>query len=236
MSSIEYAGSELELFSAAQNWKRYWSSQIAPFVGQRVFDVGAGLGANVELLHRPGTSWLCIEPDSDLAKGAASRLAALGLSDQCRVMNGTLADIDPGEKADTILYIDVLEHIEEDAAEFRKAAGHLLPGGHIIVLAPAYQWLFTPFDTAVGHFRRYTKSTLLEAAPDGLQLKRLRYLDSVGFLASAANRLILNSANPKPSQIAFWDNMLVPPSRLVDKLLAYRAGKTVIGVWQTPLE
>lgn len=232
MSNIDYVGSELELFAGAKNWKRYWASQVAPFIGEEIMDVGAGLGANVELLHRQGAHWLCVEPDADLAKGTASKLEELGLTGSCAVLHGTLADVDATRKFDTILYIDVLEHIEDDQEELRRAAAHLRPGGHVIVLAPAYQWLFTAFDTAVGHFRRYTKATLELAAPKELQLKQLRYLDSVGFFASAANKMILKSANPKPSQIAFWDRILVPPSRLVDKLLAYKAGKTVVGVWQ----
>lgn len=234
MSNIEYIGSELELFANATNWKRYWGSQVQPYIGKTVFDIGAGLGANVELLHRPGSNWLCIEPDTELAAGANKRIADLGLSADCTVLHGTLADLDPGQKADTIIYIDVLEHIEDDVSEFRRAVSYLQPGGHIIVLAPAYQWLFTPFDAAVGHFRRYTKKTLQAAAPDGLKLRRLRYLDSVGFFASAANKLILKSANPNPAQIAFWDRVMVPPSRIADKLLAHSAGKTVLGVWQLP--
>lgn len=54
----------------------------------------------------------------------------------------------------------MLEHIEADAAEMNKAAALLNPGGHIIVLSPAFQFLYNPFDKAIGHYRRYNKRML----------------------------------------------------------------------------
>ena len=65
------------------------------------------------------------------------------------------------------------------------------------------------------------------ATPD-LEPVRLCYLDSIGLFASLGNRLLLQSAMPKPSQIAFWDRVLVRMSRLVDPLLGYSAGKSVL--------
>src|SRR5205814_658951 len=106
------------------------------------------------------------------------------------------------------------------------------PGGHVVVLAPANQWLYTPFDEAIGHYRRYTKKTLEALTADHLELRRLFYLDAVGLLASLGNRLLLQRAMPNPRQIAVWDRFLVRLSRLVDPLLAYSAGKSVVGVWR----
>ena len=58
------------------------------------------------------------------------------------------------KKYDTILYIDVLEHIEDDYAEIKHAMGLLTSGGRIIIVSPAHNWLYNPCDKAVGHFRR----------------------------------------------------------------------------------
>ena len=136
------------------------------------------------------------------------------------------------DRFDTILYMDVLEHIADDRAELARAADQLRHGGHLIVLAPAHQWLFTPFDEAIGHYRRYTKSTLRAAAPDGLTLARLVYLDSIGMLASLGNRLVLKSSMPSPGQIALWDRLMVPLSRVADPFLGYSLGKSVLAVWK----
>jgi 2-polyprenyl-3-methyl-5-hydroxy-6-metoxy-1,4-benzoquinol methylase len=231
---VEYVGSELELFADARNWKRYWSQHVRPFIGGRVFDVGAGLGSNIEVLHRLGSEWLCIEPDPSLAKATLARIAKLGRMQDCQVFNGTLAEVPEDELADTIIYIDVLEHIEEHDDELRRASKHLRPGGHLIVLAPAYQALYSSFDTAVGHCRRYNRRSLTAVVPSALQLKLMRYLDSVGLFASVANKLLLHADNPTRSQIKVWDRLMVPTSRFMDKLVAYRAGKTILGVWRLP--
>jgi len=68
--------------------------------------------------------------------------------------------------------------------------------------------------------------------PPGMRLERLLQLDSVGISASLANKLILKSVSPQPSQIAFWDRVMVPFSKLVDPLIGYSLGKTIIGIWR----
>ena len=142
---------------------------------------------------------------------------------------GTIADLNAEAKFDAILYIDVLEHIEDDRAEMTRAAARLKPGGALIVMSPAHPFLFTPFDAAIGHFRRYTRASLHQTAPTTLSVEKLVYLDAAGMLASAANRMLLRSAMPTERQILTWDRLLVPVSRLIDPLFAGRVGKNVLG-------
>lgn len=127
-----------------------------------------------------------------------------------------------------------MEHIEDDLAETTAAAGHLRRGGHLVVVAPAHQTLYTAFDAAIGHFRRYDKATLLQAVSPLLEVKVLWYVDAAGAFASMANRYLLRSANPSDRQILFWDRVLVPVSRIVDPLLGHRVGKSIVGVWKMP--
>lgn len=235
MSPEQYVGSELELFSAAHHWKSYFSELVRPHLGVKVLEVGAGLGGTTKILTRgfSGT-WVCLEPDSTLA-GNIDRAIAIGkLPTTCRVATGTLSTLPELERFDSILYIDVLEHIEDDATEAALAAVRLSPGGKLIVLSPAYQWLFSPFDRAIGHFRRYSKSTLLAAIPSSLQLVQFSYLDSVGLLASAGNRFVTRASNPTPAQVGLWDRVMVPMSRVLDPLVLNSFGKSVFGVWAKP--
>ena len=69
MSAAEfvYEGNELELFSRAENWKRYWSAHIRPHLGQRVLEVGAGTGVNTPFLNKGASEWVCLEPDRNMA-------------------------------------------------------------------------------------------------------------------------------------------------------------------------
>jgi SAM-dependent methyltransferase len=235
-TASDYVGTELELFAAARNWKRYWSDRIAPFVGGRVLDVGAGLGATAELFSARAdiadiADWTCLEPDARFAAHLAARIASGGLPARTRVRRGTIRDLDPAERFDTVLYIDVLEHIRDDRAELAGAAARLAAGGRLVVLSPAHPFLYAPFDAAIGHERRYTRATLRAAAPEGLRRVRLDYLDAVGFGASLGNRLVLRSAMPSPAQIAVWDRLMVPLSRRIDPWLGFRAGKSVLGIW-----
>jgi hypothetical protein len=198
-----------------------------------VLEVGAGLGATTRLLCTGRQRrWLCLEPDPQLADGLADEIRAGTLPDCCEPRTGTLADLGPEELFDALVYIDVLEHIADDAAEVAAAADHLRAGGKLIVLSPAHQWLFTPFDRAIGHYRRYSKRSLRAAAPSALACRKLVYLDSVGLLASLGNRLFLRSDMPSARQLWVWDRLMVPVSRVVDPLFGGAVGKSVLGIWQ----
>jgi SAM-dependent methyltransferase len=225
---LTYAGSELELFGKASNWKAYWRSEVARFVRGDVLEVGAGIGANtLTLAGLPYDRWTCLEPDAALA--ARIVLPPGGRHEKAV---GTIHDLPPAAKFDAILYIDVLEHIKDDGAEMARAAARLKSRGTLIILAPAHPFLFTPFDAAIGHFRRHTRASLRAAAPETLRIEKLAYLDAAGMLASAANRLLLQSAMPTEPQILTWDRLLVPVSRRIDPLFAGCVGKSVLGIWR----
>ncbi len=230
--SYVYEGSELDLFAAARNWKTYVARELAPFIGGLVLEVGAGIGSNVPYLWSPRVDeWLCLEPDEAMARRIADRVAGGELPSNCRVRASGIAGLPAEPGFDTILYLDVLEHIADDAAEVAAAMRRLNPGGRLIVLGPAHHYLFSPFDAAIGHYRRYDRKSLLRLTPAGSRVVACRMLDCVGFFASLANRLVLKASMPSPAQIAFWDKGLVPVSRLLDGWLAYRFGKSILGVW-----
>jgi cyclopropane fatty-acyl-phospholipid synthase-like methyltransferase len=232
MNNYSYIGSELELFSTAVNWKAYLRQLIIPYIGSNVLEVGAGIGGTTCALYTPRChNWLCLEPDISLVDELQGNLRKATL-EKCQVRGGTLSDLLPEEKFDTILYIDVLEHIRTDRDELKAAMSHLQWGGQVIVLSPAHQWLFTPFDEAIGHYRRYTRQTLSALTPTGLTLQRMIYLDCVGLLASLANRVFLKSKMPTSSQIKVWDQMMVPVSKRIDPILKYSLGKSILGIWQ----
>jgi hypothetical protein len=106
----------------------------------------------------------------------------------------------------------------------------LNPNGRLIVLGPAHSWLYSEFDAAIGHFRRYTRRTISALQPSGLTIEKLIYLDVVGLFASLGNRLILRSSLPTEQQVLFWDRWLVTSSRVLDPLVGHRLGKSVLAV------
>jgi 2-polyprenyl-3-methyl-5-hydroxy-6-metoxy-1,4-benzoquinol methylase len=106
-----------------------------------VLEVGAGIGANTEHIHHSQVrSIRCLEPDQVRRATVLGRARNTGIS----VSVGTICSV-AGRLFDTILYIDVLEHIEDDQSELAQAVRFLRPGGRLIVLAPAYQALYSPY-------------------------------------------------------------------------------------------
>jgi SAM-dependent methyltransferase len=230
---MEYIGGELELFAAASNWKSYVAAQLAPYIEGRVLEVGAGIGGNIlTLCGDRVTHYLALEPDDRLAAVIQRRLDDGELPATVSVMRGTLARL-TDEKFDTILYVDVLEHIAEDRAELAHAARHLASNGHLIVLSPAHQYLFSPFDRAIGHVRRYSRSGLAALTPAACRIARVRMLDSAGFGLSLGNRLLLRASMPTQAQIRFWDRVIVRISRLTDRLSGFRFGKSILMIWRS---
>ncbi len=227
-----YVGRELDLFAAARNWKAYWSGRLAPVLHGRVLEVGAGVGANAPFLLAAGVrSLVSLEPDPALAARLKASRDAAGDA-RWRVFCGTLAGTRAAPAFDAILYLDVLEHIADDARELRDAARRLSPGGVLAVLAPAHPWLFSPFDAAVGHHRRYTRQTLAAVAPPGLVPVVSTYLDSAGAALSLANRLLLRRPLPTPRDIAFWDRRVVPLAPRLDPVAGRSFGRSVLAAWR----
>lgn len=230
---MNYIGKELEIFQHAKNWKNYYASLLKPFLKDNVLEVGAGIGSTTQILCDGNQkSWTCLEPDPELYDVLKKKLETNSALSNCKSVNGTLRNLYVGKKFNAILYIDVIEHIENDLEELNMAKAFLEDLGHLIILTPAHPTLFSAFDKAVGHHRRYNKKMLVQTVPPELQLISLKYLDSVGVLASLLNKWILRQAYPTTGQIKFWDRCLVPVSKIADRLTTYGAGKTLLGIWQ----
>lgn len=222
-----YPGKELELFRHATIWKRYWSGSIHRFIRGRVLEVGAGIGSTIPWLRDSSRTWTALEPDASLATQIPR-----GIDGADEIIVGDLGALPPDTLYDTILYIDVLEHIEDDAGEIASAASRLDSGGRLIVLSPSHPFLYSPFDREIGHFRRYTRKSLASLTPPELQLLYMRHYDSVGCLASAANRFLLRRTVITAREVRFWDRFIVPFSRFADPLLGRWFGKSLITVWE----
>lgn len=228
-----YHGEELALFARASQWKAYCASRIRHHIGTDVLEVGAGLGTNTRVLCKELChSWVCLEPDPRLASRIPVTLKGSTCEQKYTLINGYLTDIAADTSFDTILYIDVLEHIEDDRQELLRASRHLKRGGTMVVLSPALRYLFSELDKAVGHYRRYTKKTLANIGPRHLKLIRLEYLDCVGVLASLTNRFLLRSQTPALKHIKFWDSIMIPLSRILDPIISFQVGKSICGVWR----
>jgi SAM-dependent methyltransferase len=226
-----YIGSELELFAAAKNWKRYFAKLIQPYISGQVLEVGAGIGANTTFLYHDAVkSWVLLEPDTNFCTRLRHLVEVGKLPGNCTIFNGYTSQL--RQTFDTIIYIDVLEHIEDDVKELKQAVALLNPGGKLIILSPAYNYLMNAFDKAIGHYRRYTKKELLQKTQGIAAVQKVFYADSLGLLSSLANKWVLKQPYPTQKQISFWDTFIIPVSTITDKIIFHRAGRSVIGIWK----
>ena len=228
-----YIGNELDLFRNATNWKKYFSSKIIDYIHGDVLEVGAGIGINTFYLLEQTKikSISCLEPDPNLClqiqeNHAKNKIKAI------EIINGTIEKTN--KTYDTIIYIDVLEHINESKKEIDLVLDKLNSGGNLIILVPAFNFLYSEFDEKIGHFRRYDKKLLRYEINKKLKEKKLFYLDSLGFFASLTNKLILKKNTPSKENIHFWDKKLIPITKFSDKLVFNTFGKSLVGIYQNP--
>ena len=225
---IPYLSHELELFEKAVNWKKYFSSYLIQYISGDVLEVGAGIGTTTPyLLNNTVKKYTCIEPVIKQANVIKGKIDSGILPAYCKIQNSILKDTILNQ-FDSIVYIDVIEHIEDDVSEIKKATDALKSGGYLCILVPANPADYSSFDKAIGHYRRYDKKMLLNVIPHVMEVKRLKYLDICGSLSSKMNKFFLKQSYPNEKQIFIWDKIMIPVSRLLDPLTGYNCGKSLL--------
>ena len=134
------------------------------------------------------------------------------------------------EKYDTIIYLDVLEHIKDDKKEFINAFNSLKKEGHLIINVPAFNILYSDFDKDVQHHKRYNKKDFKKLFNFvDYSYTNLKYYDSLGFVLSFMSKFLLkkNYKSNFKKKIFIW-NKLIPLSRLLDKITFHLIGKSLM--------
>jgi len=134
------------------------------------------------------------------------------------------------ESVDYVYTLNVLEHIENDLGALQEIYSKIKPGGRLLIYVPAFQCLYSSMDRKVGHWRRYTKRTLVPLVrAAGFEVERASYVDSLGFFASYLYKYIGDSSGSlNPQTIYIYDRYLFPLSRLLDRLVGQWFGKNLV--------
>lgn len=156
-----------------------------------ILEIGCGTGGNIQVLSHFGKV-----TGLDISEDALRFCKKRGLTD---LILSNAEDIDlPSESFDVIVAFDVLEHIEKDDRALKEVFRLLTPGGYFLATVPAYQFLWSEHDIALGHVRRYTASGFSEKiARSGLQTLKTSYLISFIFPAVVAYRMMRKVIHPK---------------------------------------
>lgn len=233
-----YLIQDLERMSKAVNYLAWQSRLVRPEIGRRVVEVGCGLGNFTSaLFDREVVLALDIDPFCiDRLRRRYPGRANLHtfVLDATDPDDGAFSDI-AAFHPDTCVCLNALEHIEDDLRALARMRSLLVPGGVVVLLAPACQALYGPIDEKLGHFRRYDRRGIRElAATAGLRVKKLRYVNSVGFLGWWMNAQLLRREAQSPAQIAIFDRLIVPPLSRLESLIPPPFGQSLFAVLEKP--
>jgi SAM-dependent methyltransferase len=211
----------LEAMESAQKYQRFLVDTVRREADSErpVLDFGAGTGLHARALRADGLDVTCVEPHPAL-RGQLNLdgITAVASLEQC----GT-------ERFGTVYSLNVLEHIEDDAAILREIRNKLCPDGRLVIYVPAFELLFTEMDRRVGHLRRYRRQQLEELARSaGFRVLRSEYVDSGGFAAALVYRLIGGNGSISRRSVVIYDRLVFPVSRAVDRLTRLYFGKNVL--------
>jgi glycosyltransferase involved in cell wall biosynthesis len=225
----------LQSVRRAKGFNRWMLSCFQRYVGQRVWEAGCGIGNFTELLL-DRERLVCVDNDPFYVEMIDRRFGHME-NVQAREMDlsapGAGKSIRP-ERPDTIISLNVLEHIERDRDVLHEFFEALVPGGHAIILVPAHPCLYTACDRTLGHFRRYTieeLSTKLREA--GFHLAGCNEFNRLGVLGWWVSGK-MGRKDLSPFQMRIYE-LLLPLAKLMD-WLKLGPGLSLIGVGQKPLD
>ena len=220
----------------ARGFNRWMYRQVAPFVGRRVLEAGSGIGTLTELLL-DRERLIAGDFDPFYVEMLARRF---GHQKNVRPLRMDLTRVDDyerlaEERLDTILCLNVLEHLAPDDEVLSHFQRVLQPGGHVIILVPQHPWLYAPVDRTLGHERRYTAEELrakLQRA--GFEVVHQRGFNKLGTLGWYVSGTLLGKRHLSPAQMRLY-NRLLPLAKLVERVPGWPALST-IAVGRKPLQ
>lgn len=228
ISDFEYESKDLEAMSSASKYHSWILSKFKKFLGKRVAEVGAGSGNFSKLLlGEPIEQLVTVEPSRNVYN-----ILSTNTAEDTRVKNYNAFFPDIGNKYknyfDSIIYIDVLEHVKDDLKELLCVKKSLRNGGYVCIFVPALPFLYSDHDKSIGHFRRYRKKQLYSLLKNaGFEVVDLHYFDIIGIIIWLVIYKILKK-KPNPGNVRFYDKYIVPLSYSIESLVTPPIGKNLI--------
>ena len=233
--ATHYSGSDLEALLTLRRYRSWIMDEIAGFIAGRTLEVGAGVGSFSPHILAHASHLDMIEPSERLSQVLSGEYAD---HPRMSLFRGTaeswLAE-NPREDYETVVMINVLEHIEEDAAVVREFFRILRPGGHLVLFVPALPFLYSRLDSEFGHFRRYDMASLrkiVEAA--GFQVSRAMFFDLLGVFPWWLINKKMGCTSFNPTLVGVYDAIGVPLTRTLERWWRPPFGKNIVMVGQRP--
>ncbi len=216
----------------APNYLSWVAELCARYLGHSVLEVGAGIGA-VTAHYEHGREVVVNELSPACVRALRERFAE---HPNVRVEDGDLRALGLQERFDSVLMVNVLEHIADDVEALRGLSRLLVPGGDVVVYVPALNGLYGPSDKKVGHYRRYSVWRLREVFREaGLEPLELRWVNLIAIPAWVAfSRGDVADLERSGKLLSLWDRTAVPAARFLEGHVRTPIGLNVLGVGRRP--
>jgi len=223
----------LDDLSEAVHYNQWIYQMLRPYVGRRILEIGCGTGNLTGFLHRHGPV-LAVDVHPGYLRSAQKKLQGQkGITFRKVNLATGLAAL-RSYKADTLICVNVLEHLEDDGRVLAQCLRLLPPGGRLLLFVPAFQYLFGSMDVSYGHYRRYSLPDLVRKMEKaGFQVRYGRYLNLLGVLGWWLNGKILKKKIIPRSQMLLYDK-IVSFSSKIERYLPKPIGLSVFCVGQKP--
>jgi SAM-dependent methyltransferase len=229
MADTLYEGRDLEVLANMAHYYSWIMYTFAPLVKGHVVEYGAGAGTVSSRLAPLTAKLTLVEPSPNLVRVLRHRFEALP---QVEVIGASLQDhiVRLGDNAvDTIVLVNVLEHIEDDREALHHLFRALKPGGKLLAFVAALQILMSDLDRIHGHFRRYHRGELIaKVRAAGGDVSTCHYFDVVGVLSWLVLNRLMGSRTFSPTLVHLNDLFLVPISRALEQIVRLPFGKNLI--------
>jgi SAM-dependent methyltransferase len=225
---------ELELLASTPISTRIIVNTLSPHIGKSVLEVGSGLGLITQMLLDDGKTVTALEPDANLFAQFDKNLRTLNSKGYCMTLDEFVAEFPFENSFDTILYVNVLEHIRDDIGELRTALSAMKEDAKIVIFVPASPRLYGTMDWISGHFRRYRMNELKSVAQiAGLQIIECRAFDPLGVFPYWMMYRVLKRRTLSVSSVSLYDKVIIPLSAAIPSSVIRRTGgKNLILVGQ----
>lgn len=230
-----YEGTDLELLAVLTSYRDWIVSQFAPHLRGHIVEYGAGTGNFSELLVPFADRLDLVEPSLNLIPALHQKFDG---HSSVRVIAGTLeetAAATPPESHDTVVTVNVLEHIEDDMSALEGFRRTLKPGGALLIFVPAMPSLYSEMDRKVGHFRRYRGRDLqAKCRSAGFAIVKQRYFDILGVIPWWLINRVMGSTSFDHRLARIYDRYFVPVGRMIESVVHPPIGKNIILVARRP--
>jgi len=200
----------LQALSRAVRFNRWMAETIRPYVGERVLEIGAGTGNLTRVLLPRVKSYVASDIDQEHLARLSNRFVHRPNLQVRRCDLSNPADFAGiAESMDTVVCLNVLEHIEDDMQALRNIHSALSTGGRAIILVPHGQEIFGTLDSALGHFRRYSHATLQQRLEEaGFRVEAILDFNRISRPGWYVSGKILKRRTLSPVQMTLFDKLV----------------------------